>query len=50
MLLKLPGFLSEPPLSLPSAIGSMPLASDAAAPPLEPPALWVVSYGFTVVP
>src|SRR5262249_36924926 len=50
MLLKLPGFRSEPPLSLPSAIGSMPLASDAAAPPLEPPALLVRSYGFRVGP
>ena len=49
-LLKLPGLRNEPALSLPSAIGSMPLASDAPAPPLEPPALFVTSYGFTVVP
>src|SRR5580765_8105469 len=49
-LLKLPGFLSEPPMSLPSAIGSMPVASAAAAPPLDPPALLVGSYGLTVVP
>ena len=37
-------------MSLPSAIGSMPVASAAAAPPLEPPALLVGSYGLTVVP
>jgi hypothetical protein len=42
-LLKLPGFLSDPPMSLPSAIGSMPVASATAAPPLEPPALFVRS-------
>jgi len=39
MLLKLPGFLRDPPMSLPSAIGSMPEASAAPAPPLDPPAL-----------
>ena len=39
MLLKLPGFLSDPPMSLPSAIGSIPEASAAPAPPLDPPAL-----------
>ena len=38
MLLKLPGFRSEPPWSLPSAIGSMPLARAAPAPPLLPTA------------
>ncbi len=43
MLLKLPGLRSEPPRSLPSAIGSMPAASAAPAPPLEPPALFVRS-------
>ena len=32
-LLKLPGLRSEPPMSLPSAIGSIPVASAAAAPP-----------------
>ena len=42
-LLKLPGLRSEPPVSLPSATGSMPEASAAAAPPLLPPALLVRS-------
>jgi hypothetical protein len=50
MLLKFAGFLSEPPRSLPSAIGSSPAASAAPAPPLEPPALFVRSYGLRVVP
>ena len=43
MLLKLAGFLSDPPRSLPSAMGSIPVASAAPAPPLEPPALFVRS-------
>ena len=43
MLLKLPGLRSEPPRSLPSAIGISPAASAEAAPPLEPPALFVRS-------
>ena len=49
-LLKFAGFRSEPPRSLPSAMGSIPVASDAPAPPLEPPALLVRSYGLYVVP
>jgi hypothetical protein len=49
-LLKLPGFRSEPPRSLPLTIGSMPVASATAAPPLDPPAVRRVSYGFSVVP
>src|SRR5712672_1055428 len=49
-LLKFPGFRREPPRSLPSAPGSMPEATLAAAPPLDPPAVFVKSYGFTVVP
>jgi hypothetical protein len=32
------GLRSEPPMSLPSASATMPVASAAAAPPLEPPA------------
>ncbi len=32
------GLRSEPPMSLPSAIGCSPAASAAAAPPLLPPA------------
>jgi hypothetical protein len=42
-LLKFAGFLSEPPRSLPSAMGNMRAANAAPAPPLEPPALLVVS-------
>src|SRR5688500_14240052 len=49
-LLKLPGLRSEPRVSLPSAIGSIPLARAAAAPPELPPALWVWSYGLRVGP
>src|SRR5262249_24448023 len=41
MLLKFPGFLSDPPKSLPSAIGSIPVARAAPAPPLDPAALFV---------
>jgi len=37
-------------VSLPSAIGTMPHASDTAAPPLLPPQLRVTSYGFFVAP
>ncbi len=47
---KLAGLRSEPPMSLPSAIGSMPAASAAAAPPLLPPHVFVSSYGFSVAP
>ena len=32
------GLRSEPPMSLPSASGTIPLARAAAAPPLDPPA------------
>ncbi len=37
-LLKDAGLRREPPMSLPSARGTIPLASAAAAPPLDPPA------------
>ena len=37
-------------MSLPSATGCSLKASDTAAPPLEPPALRVMSHGFSVVP
>ena len=37
-------------MSLPSAIGSMPVASATAAPPLLPPQVLVRSYGFSVDP
>src|ERR1051325_8235765 len=50
ILLKLAGFLSEPPRSLPLARGKRPAASAAPAPPLDPPAVFVKSYGLTVVP
>src|SRR5207244_7417777 len=49
-LQKLAGLRSEPPVSVPSAIGSMPHASATAAPPLLPPHVFVVSYGFSVAP
>src|SRR3989454_1898307 len=44
-LQKAAGLRSEPPVSLPSAIGTMPHASATAAPPLEPPHVFVRSYG-----
>jgi hypothetical protein len=44
------GLRSDPPMSLPSASGSIPAASAAAAPPLEPPADRSRSYGLRVVP
>src|SRR6185437_10694366 len=44
------GFLSEPPLSLPSAIGTMQHARLTAAPPLLPPHVFVRSNGFLVAP
>ncbi len=42
-LQKLAGLRSEPPMSLPSAIGSIPQASATAAPPLLPPQVLVRS-------
>src|SRR5262249_39893215 len=44
------GLRSDPPMSVPSAIGSIPHASATAAPPLLPPHVLVVSYGFSVAP
>ena len=49
-LQKLAGLRSEPPRSLPSAIGIMPVASATAAPPLLPPQVLVRSYGLRVAP
>ena len=40
----------EPPPSLPCASGTMPLATAAAAPPLEPPGVRSVSQGFRAGP
>ena len=37
------GLRSEPPVSLPSAMGTMPQASATAAPPLLPPHVFVTS-------
>ena len=42
-LQKLAGLRNEPPMSLPSAMGSMPQASATAAPPLLPPQVREVS-------
>ena len=44
------GLRSEPPMSEPSASGTMPDASAQAAPPEEPPADRVGSTGLRVVP
>src|SRR6185436_9224517 len=44
------GLRSEPPVSLPSAIGTMPHRKAAAAPPLLPPTVFFVLYGFSVAP
>ena len=44
------GFRSEPPKSVPSAIGVIPVATATAAPPLLPPHVLVTSYGFRVAP
>src|SRR5262245_57728399 len=41
---------SEPPRSLPSASGPIPVASAAAAPPLEPPDVRERSHGLRVGP
>jgi hypothetical protein len=38
------GLRREPPISLPSAIGTIPQAKATAAPPLDPPRVLVVSY------
>ena len=44
------GMRIEPPPSVAWAIGSMPAATAAAAPPLEPPALWSSFHGLRVGP
>src|SRR5882672_8503011 len=41
---------SEPPRSVPCAMGHMPVASAAADPPLEPPALNERFHGLRVAP
>src|SRR6185436_18379850 len=47
---KLAGLRSDPPMSLPSAIGSMCAASATAAPPLLPPQVLLRSCGLSVAP
>ena len=49
-LQKLAGLRREPPMSLPSATGSMWSASATAAPPLDPPAVRPWSNAFSVGP
>ena len=44
------GLRSEPPMSEPSASGTIPAASAQAAPPDDPPAERVGSTGLSVVP
>ena len=41
---------TDPPMSLPWAIGPMPVAMAAPAPPLEPPGETLGSRGFSVRP
>src|ERR1700737_294628 len=48
--LKGAGMRTEPPMSLPWAIGPIPVATAAPAPPLDPPAESVGSRGFRVRP
>ena len=50
MLANAAGFLHDPIISEPSAIGIKPPATAEAAPPLEPPALFEMSYAFPVIP
>src|SRR5439155_5038987 len=49
-LQKLAGLRSDPPMSVPSAIATMPAASATAAPPLLPPHVFVGSNGLRVAP
>ena len=44
------GMRIEPAPSVPSAMGPMPDATAAAAPPLDPPVVRDVSHGLRVVP
>ena len=44
------GLRSDPPMSVPSASGSIPQATATAAPPLLPPQVRSVAYGFFVAP
>src|ERR1700688_4557143 len=44
------GMRTEPPPSVPSAIGVIPAATDAPAPPLEPPGVRDRFHGLRVTP
>ncbi len=44
------GMRMLPPPSLAWAMGTMPAATAAAAPPLDPPGEWSVFHGFRVAP
>ena len=44
------GIRMEPPVSEPSAIGTMPAATAAAEPPLDPPVMRPGAHGFPVRP
>jgi hypothetical protein len=50
MLHQAAGLRSDPPASLPSAIGTMPQASATAAPPLLPPHVLSGLKGLRVAP
>src|SRR5688572_5102434 len=47
---KAPGMRIEPPPSPETAIGAMPVATDTAAPPEEPPAALAGFHGLRVMP
>src|SRR5882672_7684567 len=49
-LQKFGGLRSEPPISLPSASGTIPQASATQPPPVLPPQVLVTSYGLRVGP
>ncbi len=44
------GIRIEPPPSPPMATLTMPLATAAAVPPLDPPGVWSVRHGLRVMP
>ena len=48
--LKWAGLRMDPPMSLPSSIGDMPMATAAAEPPEDPPVVRVTSHGLLVTP
>ena len=47
---KLPGILKLPPVSLPEASHTSPLTKDEAAPPDEPPTVFLVFHGLNEAP